>query len=185
MFESWKKWENWKDAEDYIENNSDGFTWEFSRTRIETMSTLISKDTKSILDLGAGKEWLKDYLNDSTIRYYPVDYCKRSNNTIICDFNQQEFPEVKADAIFVSGCLEWIKDYKWFINRICSSKPKEVILSYTVVINNDYTGRLKCWENALSESELCELFAINHYTLTNKKYIDNDISQPLMKFEAI
>ncbi len=53
--------------------------------------------------MGCGECKLKKYLHNK-VEYYGCDYKKREEGTIICDFNQYQYPRgVKADTIFISG----------------------------------------------------------------------------------
>ena len=66
--------------------------------------------------------------------YYAVDYKKRGEKSIVCDFNKYEFPIIKVDLCFVSGCLEYIEDYKWFIKEI-SKISNACVISYCTIEN--------------------------------------------------
>lgn len=138
----------------------------FSETwikRILEMAKYI-KDNESVIDLGCGKMWLKTYGNIKN--YTPVDYKNRGKGTIICDFNLNEFPEIKADIAFVSGTLEYIVDPKWFINSI-SQVCNKCIISYCILEeNNDMKVRKQNnWMNHLNRNELIELFSNQNFEL--------------------
>jgi SAM-dependent methyltransferase len=52
------------------------------------------------------------------INYIGIDFVKRSDKTIICDFNKFEFPDVRdADIVFVMGCYEWVRDGRWLLRK--------------------------------------------------------------------
>ena len=116
------------------------------------------EDEKSILDLGCGPMWLKEYLKKSST-YYGCDYKNRGNKTIICDFNKKEFPDIKTDLCFVSGCLEYIEDLDWFIKRI-SETSKTAIISYCPLDNNPFKFMRKkaAWVNHYSSYDIIKLF---------------------------
>lgn len=139
--------------------------------RIAQMASFITPES-SIMDLGCGTMLLKLYLKENS--YYPVDYKKRDEKTIICDFNKHEFPALTADVAFISGCLEYIIDYKWFIKEVCAHSEK-VILSYcttnefpTIIerINNN-------WCNHLSNEEIINLFERHNFILHSSAYAPN------------
>jgi hypothetical protein len=117
-----KKDINWQDIEYFHEN------W---KNRIEYMSEFIGSGT-SVMDLGCGKMWLKDYLPDR-VKYIPVDYCKRSDETLMADFNKYQFPQVACDIMFISGCLEYINDPEWFLKQVTDHCKQKVILSYCLL----------------------------------------------------
>jgi hypothetical protein len=138
----------WKDIEYFNKR------W---KKRICLMSKLINENEKSIIDLGCGKMWLKKYLS-SNCTYYGCDYRKRNKNTIICDFNLKEFPNIHTDVAFVSGCLEYIDDVPWFIAQI-SEHCNTLILSYcSMDKHNDIAIRRKrAWVNHYYEDELINI----------------------------
>lgn len=132
--------------------------------RIQQMSSFIPSGS-SVMDLGCGQMNLKKYIPDSL--YIPVDYRRRDDQTVICDFNKHEFPEQKADTIFVSGCLEYITDFTWFINSMCQAAHL-IIISYC---STDYFRDLSQrhsnhWQNHLSHDDIISLFRKNRFQLS-------------------
>ena len=125
--------------------------------RIKEMSKYIQPG-KSIIDLGCGKMWLKQYLKDN--KYFPVDYTDRGEGTIICDFNTGEFPEINADVAFISGALEYVEDPDWFISNV-SKRCSECVISYCTI--EDYPDvkfrNKQGWVNSYSNQEIIDLFA--------------------------
>jgi len=170
----------WRDIEYFDES------W---KIRIRAMSELIEEE-KEVMDLGCGKMWLKGYLSDD-IKYSGCDYVKRDDDTIVCDFNQGQFPFNAVELIFVSGCLEYVENVEWFIESIakhCSS----LIISYcTVELNPDINARKSLgWKNHLTLQQLLEILLLNGFALfriisaidgnivlklriTTKRYIDS------------
>jgi hypothetical protein len=147
---------SWKDVEYFDES------W---KIRIETMSQFIDQND-SIIDLGCGKMWLKEFLHTSNI-YIPVDYVDRGDRTIICDFNKYEFPKNIVDVSFISGCLEYINDYTWFLNNVCS-QCNRCILSYCIFEKypNLKNRKKSHWVNNLKEKDIIALFSDNGFYLT-------------------
>jgi len=138
----------WKDIEQFEES------W---KQRIKEMAQFICPH-ESVLDLGCGKMWLKDFLKDN--EYFPVDYVARDKTTIIANFNKRQFPKVKADVTFVSGALEYVIDCEWFVESICEMSRK-CILSYCTIESypNIIMRRKKAWKNSLSRDQVVALFA--------------------------
>jgi len=157
---------DWKNIEYFDESWFD---------RIKLMSRYIPS-RKSVMDLGCGKMWLKTMIPDS--KYFPVDYKKRDDTTIVCDFNKHEFPDVSADVIFISGCLEYVEDYEWFIKEIgrCSQR---CIVSYCTIesVPNTATRKKRAWKNNLKKEELIEIFNKNSMKVTIEDKFDesNDV----------
>lgn len=141
------------------------------KKRIRVMSQYIPGNS-SVLDLGCGLRWLQKIRKVK--KYYPVDYKPRGKGTIVCDFNSYEFPDVKADCAFVSGCLEYVIDYEWFIKQI-AHHTKKCIVSYCTTDNvpNIFARSKANWKNNISQKRLIALFAKYNFTLNN---IDNSIA---------
>jgi len=139
---------DWKNIEYFDES------W---KNRLKEMATYIPANT-TVLDLGCGPMWIKEFITHK--KYYPVDYKKRSDDTIICDFNKHEFPDLNVDYTVVSGCLEYVEDYKWFIKQI-SVHSGACVISYccTDVIKDINARKGLAWVNHLSKEQLIACFA--------------------------
>lgn len=180
----------WDVFETKLDEKESPIDYQMFENRVAVMAGMIGSEIKSILDLGAGNMSLKKYISKN-INYYPVDYCRRDDDTILCNFNRKEFPEQKADAVFISGLLEYISDYSWFVKEICNCGAKEIILSYNVRNRHEGNGqRVFCsdeavcnYANALSFQEILSLFSSQGYALMKKKYWNRNLYEPLMKFE--
>lgn len=137
----------WKDIE-YFDDS-----WV---NRIRMMANFLPNKV-SVMDLGCGKMWLKDI--HPITEYIPVDYCDRGPGTQLCDFNKKEFPGKVADYSFVSGCLEYVVDPKWFISEIARASGA-CIISYCTTDNNaDIKARRQyCWVNDLSRADVIAMF---------------------------
>lgn len=121
-----------------------------------------------VIDFGCGQMSLKEYL-PKECHYIGVDYKARSAETIVCDFNAYQFPEDGADVAFVSGCLEYIRDYEWFVKQLCRQSDK-VIVSYCTMENfPDISERIgRTWVNHLTHDEIINLFAKNDFKISGK-----------------
>ncbi len=134
------------------------------KNRIEIMAQFI-QDGDSILDLGCGQMWLKEYIPKNCV-YIPVDYQKRDSETIICDFNKNEFPELKVNVAFVSGCFEYVNDYTQFVNSIKRFCDKVVISYVSTDIEPDiYKRKKNAWCNHLNKSQFLKVFVRNGFVL--------------------
>lgn len=58
------------------------FSWKNYEDRVRRMRAMIPLKTHSILDFGAGVMFLKKLLPED-VDYYPVDYIKRFDETIV------------------------------------------------------------------------------------------------------
>lgn len=106
-----KTWENI--SENWYEKQS-----QIARLRARCAASLIDvRSTDSVIDLGAGKCLLKDYLPES-IKYIPVDYISENNDAIICNFNKYQFPPISVDCICLLGVSRLVDDLEWFVEMI-------------------------------------------------------------------
>lgn len=160
------KEKEWKDIE-YFDDS-----WKY---RIQVMSKYIKSDD-SILDLGCGEMWLMDYLTEANI-YFPVDYKRRSSKSLVYDFNKYEFPNKNVDVSFVSGCLEYVEDYEWFIEEI-GLHSRRCIISYCTLDKLNDIGLRKSytWVNHLTEKELINYFLKYEFKLTDSMVTELDNS---------
>ena len=139
------------------------------RVRIRQMAEFIPANA-TVMDLGCGPGWLGEIVDPRS--YTGVDYLPRKEDTVVCDFNKRQFPEFRRDVAFVSGCLEYIEDYRWFIAQICD-KTDVCILSYCLVeIHQDLAARRRAgWVNDLTLDQIkrefgCHSFRVSAETIT-------------------
>lgn len=121
-----------------------------------------------VMDLGCGTMTLKKYLDKQ--EYLPVDYKSRGPDTIICNFNNYEFPSEKADVYFISGCLEYINDPEWFLKK-CSQAESKLLLSYcTLEEFPSAKDRIqRNWQNNLTKDQLISIVTATGFTLQNEE----------------
>ena len=167
----------WQDLE-----NEPDFTFKTGERRIILMSRYLSPEDQSVVDLGAGNLFLESLLSEG-IDYYPVDYTSRSKNTIVCDFNNKEFPDVSADVAFISGTLEFVNDPKWFLTE-AAKRVSKIILSYNAVpadteINIE-AKRQSAWLNDLTKDEIINIMHSNGFFLDRDS--DALLSEPIFCF---
>lgn len=137
----------WKDIE-YFEDS-----W---INRIRMMAEFLPDGT-TVMDLGCGQMGLPKVKTLKT--YIPIDYCKRNEETRVCDFNKKQFPAEKAEYTFVSGCLEYVNDPDWFISRIAKASNHCVISYCSTDGFPDKAARTRLvWVNHLSRQEVIDLF---------------------------
>lgn len=145
----------WKDIE-YFDD-----TW---KQRVRQMAAYIPANA-TVMDLGCGRGALREII--APANYTGVDYRERGENTVVCDFNKREFPDLRRDVAFVSGCLEYIEDVPWFVAQICD-RTNMCVLSYcTLETHGDLMGRRKAgWVNDLTADEIKREFAQHHFSLS-------------------
>lgn len=151
------------------------------KKRIQEMATYIPSGA-SVLDLGCGKMWLKEYLNGNA--YYPVDYTDRGPGTIICDFDLKQFPDQQADVAFVSGTLEYVQDGEWFLDCI-SKHCDQCIISYCLkeYHPSEAFRKKQSWVNSFSREEIISMFSKRGFRLMTEN--ENIAKNRIFKFVKI
>ena len=117
---------------------------------------LISKESFSILDLGSGTKESNELLMNAAVEYWGVDYVNSGNTAVIEEYNQGDFPNVQADTVVCVNCLEYIKDADAFLEKMCQSGRREILLSYPAAEDGgDCSERERCgYQNHLSSDIL-------------------------------
>jgi hypothetical protein len=169
LFETFEfSWSNSREEE---------FDWRKNNEIIEYLAKWIDSTDISIADLGCGKEMHLKSILSAGCKYIPVDYLSRSNDTIVCDFNSTNLPDLKVDVVFACGVLMYLKDPIRFLNWICDI-AKKVIIRFApfdhLSAKEKFTGHVSCSTVALVESTIIEKgFQITRKELTferNREY---------------
>lgn len=153
----WKREEGkafaWKDRDVLIS------AW---RERVSQMASFLDEADARVLDVGCGEEYLKRLLRGQGKKYYSCDYKKRGPDTIVCDFDRRQFPDLAMDAAFVSGCIEYVKDAAWLAGQ-CASAANKVIVSYLPLeyMPNPSRRARMGYRNHYSIRQFVELFEKN------------------------
>ena len=133
-----------------------GYEQRMWRKRIVAISAFIDAADKSVMDLGAGSMLLRRLVPDG-VTYIPVDYRKNAEDTVVCDFNQKEFPDRQVDVIVAAGILGYIEDPAWFLDEI-TSHCRKLILSYQ--------GKEKFSYSPLYTKEIIDYLREKNFVLT-------------------
>jgi len=112
-------WQNFAD---------DVYEFDINIQLIGELSACIDTNDKSVVDLGAGGMHLKKFIPSGSL-YYPVDYKQRFDQTIVCDFNKKEFPEVKADVYVLCAMLYYIDDPIWLLEQSAEFASHKIIIA--------------------------------------------------------
>lgn len=164
-------YKNWKDYDNTIDFSYG--KWDY---RVSTVASFINEDTKSVMDLGAGAMSLKKYIKKE-VKYVPVDYTKRNKETLVCDFEEKEFPAIHVDCIVASGILEYMTDLTWFIKNMCLYSNTIIISYIPIEIMSDFAIRQhEGWKNNFTIIQLIKLFGENNFRVVDeRRCIGNDL----------
>jgi len=140
--------------------------WERMKARVKQLSEWIDENVRSVVDYGAGEMYLKNLLPQE-VKYFPIDYIRRSDETIICDLNSGIFPDISADVTILGGLLEFISTAESLICHVCINTKHKILASYMTTDNfPDIKGRrMSAYVNDFSEQQLVDMFARNHFVL--------------------
>lgn len=144
--------------------------WGEDDNRIKVIAEWIPEDTASVADYGAGKLRLKGLLSVKT-KYYPIDYIKRSEDTVICDFNEGVFPEIQAEISVCTATLVFVTTAKELLKHLCKNTMKIIILSYVTgdTFADTEGRRASGYVGDLTEREIVDILFVEGFYLKEKR----------------
>lgn len=168
---------SWKDLEQNID-------WNLMRPSVEILSKWIVQGDASVADYGAGQMYLKSLLCPET-RYYPVDYLKRFEQTIVCDLNQGIFPDLNVDVSVLNGVLEFLLTAEKLLRHVSTHTKKKVIISYMTLdkFSNKEARRASGYVSDLTEQQIIQILTENGFKLNHKQYDPLDATDTIYLFE--
>lgn len=138
-----------------LENST---VWGTHMGRVKKIADWIPTDVESVADYGAGKLSLKKFLKPAVL-YYPIDYIKRSEETIVCDFDKDNFPDIKTDISVCTATLVFIERVEDLLEHICSHTFRTIILSYVTweAFSNTAGRRVSGYINDFTEDNIRQM----------------------------
>lgn len=167
-----------------LEENGFG-DWQLMRYRAKMVSDWISENVKSIADYGAGKLSLKEFI-PMEAKYYAIDYISRSDDTIICDFNKNEFPQIKTELSACLGVLMYIESAKDLVSHLCMNTKNTIILSYVTyeALPNIEARRYSSFVNDFTEQQIMDFFTTGGFDYKDKKIdLSNNVAITMFLFK--
>lgn len=153
------------------------------QNRIKSLYCLVTIRGQ-IADFGCGKMWLKDMIDSGRHKYIPLDYIKRSADTVLYDANKEDVPRISPEVVFCSGFIEYLNNPKQFVTQISDiNSVREVVVSYVPVelIRNQRSRVTLGWKNHLTLAEFISVW-LRWYCLTGIELVDGNY---LMRFSKI
>jgi hypothetical protein len=151
----------------------DGYAnWDKMQIRVREYLPWIDDNDRSVIDYGAGEgEFLKTLLKPG-VKYFPVDFIRRSDETILCDLNSGKFPDIHADTAFLSSMLMLLTSAEALIQHVCKTAKRKIITSYTTtdLTPNITTRRKAMMVNDFSEKEFISMFTDKGFELKETLY---------------
>jgi putative peptidoglycan lipid II flippase len=148
------------------------------KSRIGLMYGLICNNG-TISDFGCGPMWLRELIDLKRHSYTPIDFIKRSDDTIVYDVNKDAFPRGNHNIIFLSGFFEYVLLPEKFIKEVSSElSVKELVMSYVPIelVPGIANRTLLGWKNHMPLADVISLitnngFSLNYLSKFNENYI--------------
>lgn len=151
-----------RDNDRWLDDKSLDRSWD---ERSALMARSIQAGSR-VADVGAGAQSLRSALPPNCT-YIPVDIVQRSLDTVVCDFNREEPPELFADYVIASGLLEYINNVSQIIKWMASTAPN-VVLSYESADGQTSDYRRKSgWVNHHTGEEIREMLSDARLTVVD------------------
>ena len=83
---------------------------------------------ESVIDLGCRQNKPAKKFCPSGVKYYPVDYKKFDDEIVVCDFNLEEFPNLKANTVLCAFTAEYVAQLKKFLENMTQAAQKQILM---------------------------------------------------------
>ena len=156
----------WKDIEEGSRAD-----FELMKQRIDMVAEWgVFQGIKSIADYGCGNRFVEKMLSEN-ILYYPIDYIDRGEGTILCDFNQDKFPEIYAEVSLCLAMLMYIVPAVELIEHICKHTEKTVVFSFVILegFPNIAARRKSGMVQDFTAEQIVDIFNKNGFRLVDRK----------------
>ena len=151
---------------------------------IERLAKWIGSEDMSVADLGCGQQYLKTLLLPHC-KYIPVDYVSRSEDTLVCDFNEN-LPSLPVDVMFICGALQCVKDPARFLRWMCDHAAKKVIIRDQVYHQQTMYNKFFGYFSTPTIDDIEEIVHSQGFKTKHKdSYLQGDTEFVLMCFERI
>ena len=160
----------WEDKEQTYDFSGQEGPWDY---RYRILLDYLPRKFRSVMDCGAGNMSLRRMLPPPRIVYYPVDYKPNYPQTIVCDFNQGEFPALKVDAVFMCGILEYIENPVRLLENVCRHS-RIVLMTYNALSPTIQMAQrcLLGWKSHMTAGDIVSIFENNKFRLVKELYAD-------------
>lgn len=144
--------------------------WGTHMGRVKLIADWIPKKASSVADYGAGKLSLREFLEPAVL-YCPIDYVKRSEDTVVCDFDRDSFPEIRADIAVCTATLVFLERAEKLLEHICTHTAQNIILSYVTreKFSNTAGRRASGYVNDFTHDDIQKLLLRHGFTLAEMR----------------
>lgn len=142
-----------------------------SEARIKFALENLIAGCEGLVDLGCRQSKLAKKFCPADVKYFPVDYKKHDDETISCDFNLGDFPNVKADTVLCAFTAEYVEPLKNFLENMSNAAQKQILMICRPVDKEIHTAYR--WKNPFltdfTEKFLIEMLEKNNFKLYSQK----------------
>lgn len=146
--------------------------WELMKRRIEALAGWgwIPEKIKTVADYGCGHRFIEKLLPLNTV-YYPIDYISRGDDTIVCDFNKQMFPDVYSELSICFAVLMCIGPANELVAHICRHTERRILLSFVTLegFPDIDARRSSAMIQDFTSREITDMFAEHGFELKDRK----------------
>ena len=97
-------------------------------SRLKYVISNLIPDCTSLMDLGCRQDKSAKAFCPENVKYYPVDYQKHDDEVIVCDFNKDEFPDMKVDTCLCAFTAEYVARLPQFLKNMCDTAQKQILM---------------------------------------------------------
>ena len=151
-------------------------------SRLKLAMNNLIPDCSSLMDLGCRNSKFVKTICPKSVKYFPVDFQKHFDEVIACDFNEGDFPDIKADAILCAFTAEYVEPLPQFLASMCNAAQKQILMLCRPITEKELSSRYR-WEHPFltdfTEEFLIKTMAQNNFKV-NKKYPMPEISSIIL-----
>lgn len=160
---------------------------EEAQQRLRAVSRLIDfTRSHTIVDICAANGRIKRFLPEN-VQYIPVDYQRYSDETVLCDLNRYEFPEVNLPSetcILLIASLQYAMDWKWLLKQIAASCSVFICAHHDFVrMNREYRRTQFNNNNAVFNHQI--ILEMQKLGFMMVEAYDYHLRTVIMKFEKV
>ena len=127
----------------------------------------------SLIELGCRKNLFAASLLPEGVKYHPFDFRRHDPETVVCDFNRNKFPKIKADTFLCALIAEFVAPLPSFLEKVCAAAEKQVLM---VCRPFDKETSIKFrWEHTVltdfTEKFLIETMRKNNFELNSRQAV--------------
>ena len=156
--------------------------------RLKFAVSKIIPDCKSLIDVGCRKYKFIQSVCPENIKCFSVVFENYGDNEIIvCDFNDGDFPDLKADVCFSAFTAEYVKNLPQFLTNMCNAAQKQILM-WSRPVDKDTAKRYR-WDSPFmidfTEKFLIETIQKNNFNLHAIEFASDNKSVILYDFRRV